>query len=143
MSRGSDLVTLGGAAVAGIISISSAEGRYEPFDATVGIVLAILLACFYRPPAPSGWPDALRQAAAAGAVFALVFCLVIAPIVDASVAPLSANLSDARATELTVVVSYRLFWTWLIAFVPLVMVTFGFAVRPRNASPQAKALTLG
>ncbi len=46
MSRMADQAALAGVAVAGIISISSAEGRYEPFDATIGIVLAILLACF-------------------------------------------------------------------------------------------------
>lgn len=146
MSRGTDLVALTGVAVAGIVAISSAEGRYEPFDATSGTVLTILLVCLYRLPRSAGWRDALREATPAAAVGALLFCIMIAPIIDAGVAPLSANLSETRATEVTVVVSSRLSWTWLMAFLPLWITLFGAAIRPpaqsaRTYSPGPTAWT--
>ena len=131
MTRGSDQVALAGAAVAGIISIGSAEGRYEPFDATMGIVLAILLACFYRPPRPATWMVALRQSAGAASVFALVLCIMIAPLLDAAAESLTAPLTERRAAELTVQISWQLFSTWVVAFLTLWMIAFGWASRPR------------
>ncbi|HET6480792.1 MAG TPA: hypothetical protein VFG35_12240 [Actinoplanes sp.] len=138
MSRGVDQAALAAAAVAGIISISSAEGRYEPFDATIGIVLAILLACFYRPPVARSWKEALPQATSAAAVFALLFCIVIAPVLDAQFAPLSADLNGAAAADINAQVSWQLFWTWLITFIILAMLLYGLAVRPRRVSPAAR-----
>ncbi|MEU8820437.1 hypothetical protein [Actinoplanes sp. NPDC048796] len=128
MSRATDLAALTGVAVAGIIAISSAEGRYEPFDATSGIVLSILLACFYRLPRALAWRDALREATPVAAVGALLFCIMLAPVIDAAVAPLSEPLTDKRATEITALVSLRLFWTWLMTFVPLWIVLFATAI---------------
>ncbi|WP_433794729.1 hypothetical protein [Actinoplanes sp. CA-252034] len=134
MSRRTDLVALAGVAVAGIIAISSAEGRYEPFDAISGVVLAILLISFYRIPPSINWRDALYEAASVAAVGALLLCIMVAPIIDAAVAPLSADSSATKAMEVTVVVSSRLSWTWLMAFIPLWITLFGIALRPSARS---------
>jgi ammonia channel protein AmtB len=137
MSRRTDVVALAGVAVAGIIAISSAEGRYEPFDAVSGIVLAILLISFYRMPRSITWRDALCEAAPVAAVGALLLCIMVAPIIDAAVAPLCADSSDIEATGVTVVVSSRLSWTWLIAYIPLWITFFGIALRPSTRSTRA------
>ena len=89
----------------------------------------------------AGWRDAVRQSAAAGAVFAFVLCILLAPVIDASVTRSRAGLSD---DQLSGAVSFHLFWTWLIAFIPLWIIAFGFAVRPRSrAFTQAGPPPLG
>ncbi len=87
------------------------------------------------------WREALGQAASTASVIALVFCIAISPIVDATVEPLSANLSDDRVATLSVEVSWRLFWTWLVTFVAMLGALLAGRVRPRLVSKPANLST--
>jgi len=141
MSRIADEAALAGVAVAGIISISSSDGRYEPFDAATGIVLAILLASFYRPQKPAAWREALYTTASGASVIALVFCIIISPIVDWTVEkPLSAYIPDNRVAYVSVVVSWRLSAVWLGAFV-VVGILLAMRMWPREANKLKKTST--
>jgi len=125
-----DQAALAGVAVAGIISISSAEGRYEPFDAVVGIVLGLLLVAFYRPKRPTSPPSSVFQSMAGAAVFGLVLCIVAAPMLDAYVAPLTHESSQAGSTR----VSWMLLNLWFCLFVVGFDVLFFTFLRPAPSS---------
>ncbi|HZN70879.1 MAG TPA: hypothetical protein VFC00_04230 [Micromonosporaceae bacterium] len=108
-----DQAALAGAAVAGVIAISSAEGRYEPFETVTGVVLAILLAAYYRPSTPEKGRDEAVKALTPSAVVALVASLVASSVVDW--ATMSGRLHVFGRNSLGT--SWALSLFWLIAFV--------------------------
>ncbi len=81
MSGSVDRAALAGVAVAGVISVASAEGGYEPLDSVVGLVLLVLFVRFSLPgdlePAREWW-----RPTAPAAVFALLCCLVTSPFIE-------------------------------------------------------------
>lgn len=106
-----DQAALAGAAVAGVIAISASEGRYEPFESIVGIVLAILLLSYRRVSegerSDDGWPGALSWAA----VGSLVLCLIASFPVDQAVDAIMAG-----GGNLSLATSWALSGLWLIWF---------------------------
>jgi hypothetical protein len=77
-----DQAALAGVGVAGVISISSADGPYTPFDGIMGVVLLIVLLYFYDGTGPN-YSQSIRFFSAPAAVLALVLCLIVSPIVQA------------------------------------------------------------
>ncbi|MGW4946361.1 hypothetical protein ACWEOZ_32805 [Actinoplanes sp. NPDC004185] len=131
MSERVDRAALAGAAVAGIISISSAEGRYEPLDAVMGVVLGILLVTFYRPERPALRRDAWRPAASAAAVLALVLLIIVSPFIDNHAESLTKELKDQQAAaKLSVEVSRQLSEIWLGAFAVTFIILWVTRMKP-------------
>ncbi|MFI7081792.1 hypothetical protein ACIBO1_31325 [Micromonospora sp. NPDC049903] len=77
-----DQAAVAGVGVAGVISVSAADGPYTVFDSVMGVVLLILFLSFYERGTP-GVRSSDRFPAAAAAVLAVIFCLVLSPLVEA------------------------------------------------------------
>ncbi|GAA1866418.1 hypothetical protein [Asanoa iriomotensis] len=99
-----DQVALAGTGIAGVIAISASEGAYEPFDAVAGTVLAIVLISLYRPRPAQTTAGAWAAAVPAAAVGALLFCLIISPLVESIVPdPSTQNRSLAISSTLSII----------------------------------------
>src|SRR4051794_34364081 len=75
-----DQAALAGIGVAGVISISAADGPYTPFDAVLDLVLLLVFIYFYEQRERTGERTA-RFLSAPAAVLALVMCLILSPAV--------------------------------------------------------------
>jgi len=113
MDRNIDQAALIGTAVAGVIAVSSAEGRYEPFDSVVGVVLAIVLIAFYRPAPAATSGQAWTMAAPPAAVGALTACLVLSFPVDKLIGALARD--GDSPTDLATSTALTLLWVLLFA----------------------------
>ena len=112
-----DRAALAGVAISSIIAVSASDGRYEPFESVLGIVLAILLAAYYRPSTPATSGQAWIQALPAAAVGALTSCLVMSFPLD----QLVTQVGNTHRDSATLAVSWAMSIFWVVAFVPMVI----------------------
>jgi len=112
-----DQAALAGIGVAGVISISAADGPYTPFDAVLGVVLLVVFIYFYEQRERAGG-QAVRFLSAPAAVLALILCLIVSPAVQLGWIALDDEHWREFAVDLTLAVLWLLFFR--LAFLPLV-----------------------
>lgn len=72
----SDQAALAGGALAAVLAIAQADGKWDSFDSTLGLTIFLVMVTFYRAPTSLQGNHWLLERAALSAVLATIFCVV-------------------------------------------------------------------